>query len=102
MTKKLTIPISDEAILDLKVGDSVLLSGVMITGRDAVHKWLADTFIKKTRSPSGDDLEVYQAIQPILNGGLIYHCGPVVGGLDTRQYRFVAAGPTTSIREEPY
>ncbi len=102
MTKRLTIPISDEAILELKVGDSVLLSGVMITGRDAVHKWMADTFIKKTRLPSGDDLEVYQAIKPILNGGLIYHCGPVVGGLDTRQYRVVAAGPTTSIREEPY
>jgi fumarate hydratase subunit beta len=102
MTKKLTIPISNDAILDLKVGDSVLLSGVMITGRDAVHKWLSDTFIKQTRQPSGDDVEVYQAIRPILNGGLIYHCGPVVGGLDTKQYRFVAAGPTTSIREEPY
>ncbi len=102
MTKKLTIPISNEAILDLKVGDSVLLSGVMITGRDAVHKWLADTFIKQTRQPAGDDLAVYQAIKPLLNGGLIYHCGPVVGGLDTKQYRFVAAGPTTSIREEPY
>ena len=102
MTQKLTIPIGNEAILDLKVGDSVLLSGVMITGRDAVHKWLADTFIKKTRPPSGDDLQVYAAIKPLLNGGLIYHCGPVVGGLDTKQYRFVAAGPTTSIREEPY
>ena len=102
MTIKLTIPISDEAIRGLQVGDSVLLSGVMITGRDAVHKWLADTFIKKTRQPAGDDLEVYQAIRPILDGGLIYHCGPVVGGLDTKQYRFVAAGPTTSIREEPY
>ncbi len=102
MTTNLTIPIKDQAILDLKVGDSVLLSGVMITGRDAVHKWLADTFIKKSRQPAGDDLEVYQAIKPLLNGGLIYHCGPVVGGLDTKQYRFVAAGPTTSIREEPY
>lgn len=102
MTKKLNIPISNEAILDLNVGDSVLLSGVMITGRDAMHKWLADTFIKKTRTPAGDDLEVYAAIKPLLNGGLIYHCGPVVGGLDTKQYRFVAAGPTTSIREEPY
>ncbi len=102
MTKKLTIPIADEAILDLNVGDSVLLSGVMITGRDAVHKWLADTFINYKRTPGGDDLEVYAAIQPLLNGGLIYHCGPVVGGLDTKQYRFVAAGPTTSIREEPY
>ena len=102
MSHKLTIPISDDAIQGLNVGDSVLLSGIMITGRDAVHKWLADTFIKKSRQPIGDDLGVYQAIKPILNGGVIYHCGPVVGGLDTKQYRFVAAGPTTSIREEPY
>jgi fumarate hydratase subunit beta len=102
MTVNLTIPIADEAIRSLKVGDSVNLTGVMITGRDAVHKWLADTFIKKTRQPSGDDLQVYEAIKPILKGGIIYHCGPVVGGLDTKQYRFVAAGPTTSIREEPY
>jgi fumarate hydratase class I len=41
-------------------------------------------------------------LRPILNGGVIYHCGPVVSGLLTKQYRFVAAGPTTSIREEPY
>jgi tartrate/fumarate subfamily iron-sulfur-dependent hydro-lyase beta chain len=102
MTKKLTIPIANEDVLDLKVGDSVLLSGVMITGRDAVHKWLADVFIKKTQQPTANDLEVYEAIKPLLDGGAIYHCGPVVGGLDTKQYRFVAAGPTTSIREEPY
>lgn len=102
MAIKLNLPISDEAILKLNVGDSVLLSGVMITGRDAVHKWIADTFIKQTRQPAGDDLEVYAALKSLLNGGLIYHCGPVVGGLDTKQYRFVAAGPTTSIREEPY
>jgi fumarate hydratase subunit beta len=102
MTKSLTIPISDNSIRDLSVGDSVLLSGVMITGRDAVHKWLSDTFIKKTRQPADDDMEVYQAIKSILDRGVIYHCGPVVAGLDTKQYRFVAAGPTTSIREEPY
>jgi fumarate hydratase subunit beta len=102
MSKSLRFPISDEDIRSLYVGDSVLLSGVMITGRDAVHKWLADTFIKKTRPASQEDLAVYNAIQPILNGGAIYHCGPVVGGLATQQYRFVAAGPTTSIREEPY
>jgi fumarate hydratase subunit beta len=99
---KVTIPISDDVIRGLKMGDSVLLSGVMITGRDAVHKWMIDTFIKKTRTPEGDDLEVYEALKPILNGGIIYHCGPVVSGLDTKQYKFVAAGPTTSIREEPY
>lgn len=102
MPVKLSIPLKDEEIRRLAVGDSVLLSGVMITGRDAVHKWLADTFIKKTRPPAGDDLEVYQSIKPILQGGVIYHCGPVVGGLATKEYRFVAAGPTTSIREEPY
>lgn len=102
MTTSVQIPISAEAIRGLKVGESVLLSGIMITGRDSVHKWIADTFIKHTRQPSGDDLAVYEAIKPILKSGLIYHCGPVVAGLDTRQYRFVAAGPTTSIREEPY
>ena len=100
--RKLNMPLSDETIRSLKVGDPVLLSGIMITGRDAAHKWMVDTFIKKTREPAGDDLEVYEAIKPLLNGGVIYHCGPVVAGLDTKQYKFVAAGPTTSIREEPY
>jgi len=99
---KLTMPIKDEDIRDLKVGDTVFLNGVMITGRDAVHKWLIDTFIENKRVPEGDDQEVYNAIKPILDGGVIYHCGPVVGGLETGDYSFVAAGPTTSIREEPY
>ena len=100
--RQVTIPLDGETIRSLKVGDPVLLSGVMVTGRDAVHKWMVDTFIKQIRSAQGDDLEVYAAIQPLLEGGVIYHCGPVVSGLDTRQYRFVAAGPTTSTREEPY
>jgi fumarate hydratase subunit beta len=102
MTINLRVPIDDKDILNLKVGDSVSLSGIMITGRDAVHKWLADTFINKTRPATDDDQLVYDVIRPVLKGGLIYHCGPVVGGLDTKNYRFVAAGPTTSIREEPY
>jgi fumarate hydratase subunit beta len=100
--KELTIPISPEAIRELHIGDTVALTGILATGRDAVHKWMIDTFIRKTRQPEGDDLEVYQAIQPIFKGSLIYHCGPVVSGLDTGDYKFVAAGPTTSIREEPY
>jgi fumarate hydratase subunit beta len=98
----LDIPIDDEAIRDLHVGDSVSLSGVLITGRDTVHKWMIDTFIRQTREPQGDDQQVYDHIKPLLDGGAIYHCGPVVAGLDTAEYRFVAAGPTTSIREEPY
>ena len=97
-----TIPISDDIIRGLKVGDPIELSGIMITGRDTFHKWLVDTFIKKIRTPQGDDLEVYAALKSILAGGVIYHCGPVVAGLDTKKYQFMAAGPTTSIREEPY
>lgn len=100
--KSLTTPISDEAIRDLKVGDSVALSGMMVTGRDAAHKWMMETFIKKTRAPQDDDLQVYEELKKLLNGSVIYHCGPVVSGLDTKEYKFLAAGPTTSIREEPY
>ena len=100
--KTLRIPIPKEAILGLKVGDPVMLSGIVLTGRDAVHKWMIDTFIRKTRAPEGDDQAVYDAILPMLDAGAIYHCGPVVAGLDSGAYRFVAAGPTTSIREEPY
>lgn len=99
---ELTTPISDDIIRSLKVGEPVTITGVMLTGRDAAHKWMIDTFIKKTRQPEGDDLTTYEAIKPLLDGGVIYHCGPVVAGLDTKEYRFVAAGPTTSIREEPY
>lgn len=100
--KQVTTPISDEAIRDLKVGDSVALSGMMVTGRDAAHKWMIETFIKKTRAPQGDDMQVYDELKKLLNGSVIYHCGPVVSGLDTKEYKFLAAGPTTSIREEPY
>ncbi len=100
--RQITIPIDDEVIRSLKVGDPVTLSGVILTGRDTVHKWMIDTFIRKNRPPQGDDLEVYEAVKPLLDGGVIYHCGPVVTGLDSKDYRFVAAGPTTSIREEPY
>jgi fumarate hydratase subunit beta len=100
--REITIPISPETIRELHTGDTVALTGVLATGRDAVHKWMIDTFIRKTREPTGDDLEVYEAIKPIFKESLIYHCGPVVSGLETGDYKFVAAGPTTSIREEPY
>jgi len=100
--KNITMPISDDVIRSLKVGEPVTLSGVMVTGRDTVHKWMMETFIKKTRAPQGDDMQVYEELKKLLNGSVIYHCGPVVSGLDTKDYKFVAAGPTTSIREEPY
>jgi fumarate hydratase class I len=81
---RLKTPLSDSDIRKLKVGDVVLLDGIVFTGRDAVHKYLHD----------GGELDA-------IRDGVIYHCGPVVlknGG----EYRVLAAGPTTSIREEPY
>ena len=72
--QKIQLPLSDDVVRNLKVGDPVPLSGVMVTGRDTVHKWMIDTFIKQTRPPQGDDLEVYAAIQPLLRGSVIYHC----------------------------
>jgi len=100
--RELTVPISDEDIRSVHIGEPVLLSGLMMTGRDAVHKWMSETFIKKTRPPQGDDLQVYEEIRKILDRGVLYHCGPVVSGVATKEYKFVAAGPTTSTREEPY
>jgi len=81
---RLTTPIREEDVRGLKAGDVVLLSGIVNTARDAVHKYLFD----------GGDLES-------IHNSVIYHCGPVVIQ-DGDQYRVVAAGPTTSIREEPY
>lgn len=100
--REIPIPIEDDVIRSLHAGDPVELTGIMMTGRDAVHKWMSDTFIKKTREPQGDDLQVYEEIKKYLDKGVLYHCGPVVSGVDKKEYKFVAAGPTTSIREEPY
>jgi fumarate hydratase class I len=82
---RLQAPISDEQVRSLKVGDVVLISGRMFTGRDAVHAHLM-------KNPPPVDLR----------GGVLYHCGPVVAKDADGSYRVTAAGPTTSIREEPY
>jgi fumarate hydratase subunit beta len=102
LVKRINIPIPDETILSLNTGDSVLLNGVVVTGRDAAHKWISDCFINKKIIPSESDEGDYQILKEYLNHGVIYHCGPVVSGLDLKKYHFVAAGPTTSIREETY
>jgi fumarate hydratase subunit beta len=100
--REIQLPASDTVILELHVGEPVLLNGVMVTGRDAAHKWMMETFIKQTRASESDDLQIYEKLKKLLNGSVIYHCGPVVSGLETKDYKFVAAGPTTSSREEPY
>lgn len=83
--KKLNYPFQKEDILDLKVGDMVLITGKLFTGRDAVHKRIHDG-----QKPPID-----------LKNQIIYHCGPVVLEKNGK-YEVKAAGPTTSIREEPY
>jgi fumarate hydratase subunit beta len=98
----LTIPICDADIKNLNIGDSVLLNGIIVTGRDTAHKWLYDNFVAQKSQPSAEDQWVYEQLKPLLTGSVIYHCGPVVSGLDSHNYYFVSAGPTTSSREEPY
>jgi tartrate/fumarate subfamily iron-sulfur-dependent hydro-lyase beta chain len=100
MATRLSVPISEEQIRSLKVGDSVLLSGVIFTGRDAAHKYMIDNFVNGL-CPDAEK-EMYEHLKKGLTGGAIYHCGPVVRKRDDGKYEFVAAGPTTSIREEPY
>ncbi len=102
-TYKLTVPISEKEIRKLTVGDQVLLNGVIVTGRDAAHKFLMENFIHGDPSKaSAEDRKVYERIKELLKDGVLYHCGPIVGKKEDGSYYFVAAGPTTSIREEPY
>ena len=84
----LTTPITEQKIRSLKVGDPVSISGIVFTGRDAVHKYLHEG----------------GALPPQVNlrDGIIYHCGPVMMKEVDGSWRCTAAGPTTSIREEPY
>lgn len=84
---ELKYPFTHEAIRNLKVGDMVLITGKLFTGRDAVHKYLHEG------NPSPVDLK----------NQIIYHCGPVImTDPKTGVRKVTAAGPTTSIREEPY
>jgi fumarate hydratase class I len=80
----LQAPLTEAQVRSLRVGDVVLISGPMFTGRDAVHAHLMK------HEPPVD-----------LSGAVLYHCGPVVVK-EGEGWRVTAAGPTTSIREEPY
>src|SRR5213079_1378185 len=80
----LRAPLTEEQVRALKVGDVVLISGEMFTGRDAVHAHLM-------KNPPPVDMR----------GSVLYHCGPVMLKQGD-EWVVKAAGPTTSIREEPY
>ncbi len=96
---KLTIPIPDSEIEQLKTGDVVTISGIMVTARDTAHKYMVENFIDGKTPDSEQDM--LKELTETLDGSVIYHCGPIVKKTG-EQWEFVAAGPTTSIREEPY
>lgn len=85
---KLKTPINEETIRNLKAGDTVFISGQIVTARDQAHKLMVE------KKPD--------FIRPYLKDSIIYHCGPVVKKDENGKWSFVSAGPTTSSREEPY
>ncbi len=84
----LEAPYTEEKIRALKVGDRVEITGLLLTGRDAVHKWLSEG-----NQPPVSEVD--------LENSIIYHCGPVMMKKG-KKWIATAAGPTTSSGEEPY
>ncbi len=82
---RLTLPVEPGVLRELRVGDTVYLTGVVVTARDQAHRRLI-SILESGGEPPVD-----------LRGLAVYHCGPVVrrrGG----SWEVVAAGPTTSYR----
>ncbi|MBL7054395.1 fumarate hydratase C-terminal domain-containing protein [Candidatus Woesearchaeota archaeon] len=84
---ELKTPIGKEKIKKLKAGDQVSITGEMFTARDMAHKFLFENDSEKFKN--------------LLKNKIIYHCGPIVKK-ENNSYEVIAAGPTTSAREEPY
>ena len=87
--RTLTLPLSAEDVSSLRAGDLVFLNGLLITGRDKVHKYLVEQRPPKADFPFD------------ISGTVLYHCGPIMRKTEDG-YSVVAAGPTTSIRVEMY
>lgn len=88
-SKLLKTPLSKSNVINLNVGDMVLVSGMIVTGRDKIHKFLVH------ERPDKKDIPFE------LEGGIIYHCGPIIKKMNDA-YKIIAAGPTTSMRVEMY
>ena len=84
---RLKTPLSDEDVRRLKIGDRVLINGVIYTGRDAAHKRLSDLFKKGKELPFD------------IRGQIIYYVGPTPA---KPGQVFGSAGPTTSYRMDAY
>lgn len=100
-THHLEIPISEPAIRALHAGDTALLSGVLVTGRDVAHKYLHETFLSGGEVPEAERA-LHGELRRLLHEGVLYHCGPIVRRDEEGKWQFVASGPTTSIRQEMY
>lgn len=87
MKKILTTPLKSEDLQDLRVGDVVYLTGRLVTCRDVAHRRLIE---------QGRELPVD------LQGGAIFHAGPIVRKKDDGQFEMVSIGPTTSMRMEKF
>ncbi len=87
MAKRINLPITGADIQDLKAGDSVLLSGTIITGRDAAHKRLFEL------------IEQNKPLPVDVSGELIYYVGPAPA---KPGYAVGPAGPTSSYRMDKY
>jgi fumarate hydratase subunit beta len=85
----LTTPIPEEAVRRLRVGDTIFISGVIYTARDAAHKRIAEHLERGLQLPFN------------LRNGVVYHCGPIAVKRNS-EWVVVSAGPTTSMRMEPY
>jgi len=85
--KKISTPLTDETIAQLKAGDNVLINGTIYTGRDAAHKKMADLIASGTALPFD------------LRGQIIFYVGPTPARPGNP---IGSAGPTTSYRMDAY
>ncbi len=97
----LQVPISEEAVRALHVGDQVRLHGIVVLARDAAHKYIMESFVRPESIPASEQA-LHEELCRLWSGGVMYHCGPVVSKDAAGAWHFVSAGPTTSIREEPF
>jgi L(+)-tartrate dehydratase beta subunit len=85
--KILTTPVEDEDLKDIKIGDIIYLNGTVVTCRDVAHRRL---------------IEYGRELPVDLNGGCIFHAGPIVKKNENGKYEMVSVGPTTSMRMEKF
>jgi len=87
--KRINLPLTREDVLSLHIGDMVLITGKIVTGRDKIHEFLCKERLSGARIPFN------------LEGTILYHCGPIIKKAG-KDFEIIAAGPTTSMRVEMY